>query len=80
MGVEQAIRTELTALSGAALTSSEGQRALNLAAVLDDRAGIQAGGVASTDKRLGELMAEIRERYQPVERNGLEVIRGGRTA
>jgi hypothetical protein len=33
--------------------------------VLDDRAGIQAGGVASTDKQLGAVMAELRERYKP---------------
>jgi hypothetical protein len=43
----------------------EGARAMNLAAVLDDRAGVQAGGVAATDKQLGLLMASIRENAVP---------------
>lgn len=80
MSVYVAIQSEIAALGEKAAASSEGQRALVLAAALDDRAGIQAGGLASTDKRLGELMDTIRERFRPAERNGLEVIRGGRTA
>ena len=77
MTVHSATLAELTALGPKAVESVEGQRALNLAAVLDDRAGIQAGGVASTDKQLGAVMAELRERYQPRGKSRLELLRGG---
>jgi hypothetical protein len=75
--VHGATLAELTALGTQAVESVEGQRALNLAAVLDDRAGIQAGGVASTDKQLGAVMAELRERYQSKGKSRLELLRGG---
>jgi hypothetical protein len=55
--------------------SSEGQRALVLAAALDDRAGVQ--NIAATDKRLGDLMADLRERYEPKKKGRLELLRGG---
>lgn len=78
MGVKAAIEAELATLSPDALQSSEAQRALVLASALDDRAGIQAGGLASTDKRLGELMDTIRERYKkPEGKTTLELLRGG---
>ena len=81
MTVHGATLTELTTLGDEARDSVEGQRALNLAAVLDDRAGIQAGGVASTDKQLGALMAEIRERYaRPEGASKLELLQGGGAA
>lgn len=80
MTVFAAIQRELEAFGDAALASSEAQRALVLAAALDDRAGIQAGGLASTDKRLGELLAEIRERYTAKGTSRLAVLRGGSAA
>lgn len=77
MSVYEATSTELSKLGTEALESVEGQRALNLASVLDDRAGIQAGGVASTDKQLGAVMAELRERHKPKGVGRLELLRGG---
>jgi hypothetical protein len=78
VGVSEAVRDELTKLGEAAERSQEGQRALVLAAALDDRAGIQAGGLASTDRRLGELMAEIRAQHKkPEGKTTLELLRGG---
>lgn len=53
----------------------EGQRALVLAAALDDRAGVQ--NIAATDKRLGELMSELREKHEPKSGGRLAVLRGG---
>jgi hypothetical protein len=76
VSVYSATLAELSSLGDAVADTVEGQRALNLAAVLDDRAGIQAGGVASTDKQLGLLMGEIRDRYKPVERSALTLLRG----
>jgi hypothetical protein len=76
MSVYSATLSELSALGPAVVDTSEGQRALNLASILDDRDGIQAGGVASTDKQLGALMSEIRDRYKPVERSALTLLRG----
>jgi hypothetical protein len=76
VSIYSATLAELSSLGNAVAESVEGQRALNLAAVLDDRAGIQAGGVASTDKQLGVLMGEIRDRYKPVERSALTLLRG----
>ncbi len=81
MGVESvfaAVHAELLKLQapeGTATDTSEGQIALNLAAVLDDRAGIQ--GVAATAKQLQALLVEIREKYQPKGRSRLELLRGG---
>ncbi|HET6914874.1 MAG TPA: hypothetical protein VFH56_02175 [Acidimicrobiales bacterium] len=76
MGVYSAVQAELSSLGEVAQSSAEAQRALVLAAALDDRAGIQAGGLASTDKRLGELLAEIRQRFKKPERKGrLELLR-----
>lgn len=54
--------------------TTDGQRALVLAAVLDDRAGVQ--NLAATDKRLGELMTELRERHEPKTGGRLAVLRG----
>jgi hypothetical protein len=76
VSVYSATLAELSDLGPTVAETVEGQRALNLAAVLDDRAGIQAGGVASTDKQLGVLMGEIREKYKVPERKGrLELLR-----
>jgi hypothetical protein len=55
--------------------SSDGQRALVLAAALDDRAGVQ--NIAATDKRLGELMDALRDRHEPKAGGRLAVLRGG---
>ena len=73
--VARATRAELDTLG--ALDTLDGARALNLAAVLDDRAGIQAGGVASTDKQLGALMDSIRAARKPKGKTTLELLRGG---
>jgi hypothetical protein len=73
--VAAATRAELVAL-GAAQTL-DGARALNLASVLDDRAGIQAGGVASTDKQLGAVMESVRAVHKPKGKTKLELLRGG---
>jgi hypothetical protein len=77
MSVQGAVLAEFEKLGPGVAETVDGQRALNLAAVLDDRAGIQAGGVASTDKQLGVLMAEIRDRHKVRGRTQLEVLRGG---
>ena len=66
MPSEQAIRAELAKLGPEAEASVEAQVALALAGVLDDRAGIQNGGSASTAKQLLATMDTIRERYKPV--------------
>lgn len=76
MSVYSATLAELSALGSPVVESVDGQRALNLASILDDRDGIQAGGVASTDKQLGALMGEIRDRHKPVERSALTLLRG----
>ena len=76
MSIHSATLAELSALGASVVESVDGQRALNLASILDDRDGIQAGGVASTDKQLGVLMGEIRDRYKPVERSALTLLRG----
>lgn len=76
MGVEQAIRAELDRLGADAYASVEGQTALALAGVLDDRAGIQNGGSASTAKQLLATMDTIRERYRPQQSSGLALIKG----
>jgi hypothetical protein len=76
VSVYSATLSELSGLGDAVVDTVEGQRALNLASILDDRDGIQAGGVASTDKQLGAVMAEIRDRYKPVERSALTLLRG----
>jgi hypothetical protein len=77
MSVHDAVLAELESFGPAVADSVDGQRALNLAAVLDDRAGIQAGGVASTDKQLGALMADLRDRHKPKGVGRLELLRGG---
>lgn len=78
MSVLAAVQAELEKLGEVAQSSPEGQRALVLAAALDDRAGIQAGGLASTDKRLGELLNELRGRFKKAEgKTTLELLRGG---
>jgi hypothetical protein len=76
MGVEQAIRAELDRLGPDAYASVEGQTALALAGVLDDRAGIQNGGSASTAKQLLATMDTIRDRYKPVQRSALKLLQG----
>lgn len=76
MGVCAAVQAELSALGPVAESSVEGQTALALAAALDDRAGIQAGGLASTAKQLVAIMAEVRERYKPQQTSRLSVLRG----
>lgn len=82
MGVYSATLAELQALgTPVGLTipvvdTVEGQRALNLASILDDRKGVEAGGVASTDKQLGAVMAEIRDRYKPQQQTALTLLRG----
>jgi hypothetical protein len=76
MTVHVATLTELQNIGDAAVGSVEGQTALALATALDDRAGAQAGGLASTAKELRALMAEIRDRYKPVERSALTLLRG----
>lgn len=77
MTVHSATLKELQGLGQDVVDSVDGQRALNLAEILDDRAGIQAGGVASTDKQLGAVMAELRERHKPKGKSRLELLRGG---
>lgn len=78
MTVLEAVEAELRTLGTVAESSPEGQRALVLATALDDRAGIQAGGLASTDKRLGELLTELRSRFKkPEGKTTLELLRGG---
>jgi hypothetical protein len=76
MTVRAATLEELRRLGEAAEGSVEGQTALALAAALDDRAGVQAGGLASTAKELRALMIEIRDRYKPVERSALKLLQG----
>lgn len=61
--VAAATRRELRQLK--ALSTVEGRIALTLAKALDDRAGIQAGGLASSAKRLDELMDKIRAKAAP---------------
>jgi hypothetical protein len=55
--------------------SADGQRALVLAAALDDRAGVQ--NIAATDKRLGELLEVLRDKHEPKTGGRLAVLRGG---
>jgi hypothetical protein len=74
--VHSATLAELQTLGDPAVQSVEGQTALALAAVLDDRAGVQAGGSASTAKQLLATMEQIRDRYKPVERSALTLLRG----
>lgn len=66
MSVFVAVQAELDRLGEKAAESVEGQTALALAAALDDRAGVQAGGLASTAKQLGAVMVDLRDRYKPV--------------
>lgn len=73
MSVLDATRVELERLG--CVESVEGQRALNLAKVLDDRAGIQGGGLAATDKQLGLILAQVREEHKPQVRTALSVLR-----
>jgi hypothetical protein len=73
--VTKATRAELGALG--ALQTVEAAVALNLASILDDRAGIQAGGVASTAKQLLTVMDGLREKHKPKEKGRLELLRGG---
>lgn len=83
VSVYAAVKAELDGLSdavGTASESSEGQIALNLAAVLDDRAGVQAGGVAATAKELRALLVTIREKYAAKGTSRLAVLRGGTQA
>jgi hypothetical protein len=76
MSVSDATRTELDEWGIA--DSTDGQRALVLAAALDDRAGVV--NIAATDKRLGDLMAELRERHAPKKKGRLELLRGDASA
>lgn len=78
MSVQAAALAELQRLGEAAERSVEGQTALALAAALDDRAGIQAGGLASTAKQLAALMDTVRDRHKaPEGKTTLELLRGG---
>jgi hypothetical protein len=76
VAVYDAVRAELDTLGEAAGASVEGQTALALAAALDDRAGVQAGGLASTAKQLGAVMVDLRDRYKPKTKTNLQVLRG----
>jgi hypothetical protein len=73
VSVYGAVSAELDALACA--NSVEGQVALNLAQILDDRAGIQGGGVASTAKELGLIMARVRDEHKPQVATRLSVLR-----
>jgi len=78
VSVHAATESELQTLGEAAERSVEGQTALALAAALDDRAGIQAGGLASTAKQLAALMEGLRARFKKAEgKTTLELLRGG---
>lgn len=77
MGVHAAVAAELDSLGAQAAASVEGQTALALAAALDDRAGVQAGGLASTAKQLGAVMAELRNAYKREAKTELELLRFG---
>jgi hypothetical protein len=76
VSVYAAVEAEVNAWG--VIDSSEGQRALVLAAALDDRAGVQ--NLAATDKQLGALMDSLRERFKPKEKGRLELLRGGDTS
>jgi hypothetical protein len=76
VAVYDAVKTELDAWG--VTDSSEGQRALTLAAALDDRAGVV--NIAATDKRIGDLMDSLAERFKPKEKGRLELLRGGDTS
>jgi hypothetical protein len=71
-----AVQGELDLLGEKANASVEGQTALALAAALDDRAGVQAGGLASTAKQLSAVMSDIRDKYKVITANRLELIKG----
>jgi hypothetical protein len=71
-----AVQSELSKLGDVATESVEGQTALALAAALDDRAGVQAGGLASTAKQLSAVMGDIRDKYKVVTKSRLELIKG----
>jgi hypothetical protein len=77
VAVFEAVRAELDTLGEAAGASVEGQTALALAAALDDRAGVQAGGLASTAKQLGAVMADLRLAYKAEAKTELELLRFG---
>lgn len=76
MSVFVAVQAELNTLSDRATASVEGQTALALAAALDDRAGVQAGGLASTAKQLAAVMSDLRDRYKVATKSRLELIKG----
>lgn len=76
MSVFVAVQAELDTLSDRATASVEGQTALALAAALDDRAGVQAGGLASTAKQLAAVMSDLRDRYKVATKSRLELIKG----
>jgi hypothetical protein len=76
VSVFASVQDELARLGDAAAASVEGQTALALAAALDDRAGVQAGGLASTAKQLGAVMAELRQMYRQQAKSKLELLRG----
>jgi hypothetical protein len=71
-----AVQSELANLGDVATASVEGQTALALAAALDDRAGVQAGGLASTAKQLSAVMGDIRDKYKVATKSRLELIKG----
>jgi hypothetical protein len=77
VAVFAAVSEELAALGPQAEASVEGQTALALAAALDDRAGVQAGGLASTAKQLGAVMADLRLIYKREAKTELELLRFG---
>lgn len=80
MTVYEATTSELEQLGDAAVASVEGQAALALASALDDRAGIQAGGLASTARQLSALMDIVRERHRSQRKSKLAVLRGEQSA
>lgn len=73
MSVEAAVLADLVRWD--VVETADGQRALVLAAALDDRAGVV--NIAATDKRLGELMSELRDRFEPKAGGKLAILRGG---
>ena len=76
MSVFASVQQEIEQLGPEAEASVEAQTALALAAALDDRAGVQAGGLASTAKQLLAVMAELRTMFKRGTKSKLELLRG----
>lgn len=72
MSVQTSVATDLARWGIA--ESTDGQRALVLAGALDDRAGVV--NLAATDKQLGALMTELREKHEPKSGGRLAILRG----